>query len=342
MEQNKFQIDSSSMDNEEKNEINKSVQFKNKILIYIKYAVSIGLIILILIKVDFTTTVNILKNVNLQFFIFGLVIMSTGLLVRSYKWKILLDVQTSHIGLLKIFNFYYMSFFFNNFFLGSIGGDAFRFYKVIKYSESKSGAASSVFVERASGFFAAIIIILAIGLWFLFTHQTLFSIKLLIVIIVFGVSVGLIILSFVSIRMKKFNLVIPQKIFKITNILSELAKSVRGYKNHKKILIFALILSFGHHILQSCTIYIFALSINGQVAFLPILFISLLAGILVMIPISLNGIGIQEGTYVFYLEQIGLAAPDAFVIALLARFSILIFSLIGGLLFLIDNDKKHY
>ena len=60
---------------------------------------------------------------------------------------------------------------------------------------------------------------------------------------------------------------------------------------------------------------------------------------LVMIPISLNGVGIQEGSYIFYLEQIGVGGPIALIVAVLVRLSLLIFSLIGAILFLVHGRQ---
>ena len=58
-----------------------------------------------------------------------------------------------------------------------------------------------------------------------------------------------------------------------------------------------------------------------------------------MIPISINGIGLQEGSYVFYLEQLGVAGPVGLLVAVLARGSLLAMSLLGGLLFLSEKTR---
>ena len=143
---------------------------------------------------------------------------------------------------------------------------------------------------------------------------------------------------FASLKAEHLNWPILEKVSKLTNLLDKLAASIRRYNNHRKSLFVALILSFLHHFAQSLTVYYFVIAVSPEVSFLPIIFVSLLAGFLIMIPISLNGLGIQEGTYIFYLEQLGVAAPNALIIALLVRAAILIFSLIGGFLSLIHDQ----
>ena len=97
-------------------------------------------------------------------------------------------------------------------------------------------------------------------------------------------------------------------------------------------------LSLLYHIGNSVALYYFALAANADVSLIPLFFITPLVGLLVMIPVSINGIGIQEGSYVFYLEQIGASGPAALLVAVLARLALLVLSLIGGLLFLVHRE----
>ena len=52
------------------------------------------------------------------------------------------------------------------------------------------------------------------------------------------------------------------------------------------------------------------------------------------LPLSLNGLGIKEGAYVFFFGLAGIAAPQALALALLSRGLTLVVSLIGGAIYL--------
>ena len=99
-------------------------------------------------------------------------------------------------------------------------------------------------------------------------------------------------------------------------------------------------LSFLYHIGNSFALYLFALAANANVSILEVMLITPLVGILVMIPVSVNGLGIQESSYVFYLERVGVAGVAALLTAVLARLALFVFSLIGGLLFLLQSSAS--
>jgi uncharacterized membrane protein YbhN (UPF0104 family) len=54
-----------------------------------------------------------------------------------------------------------------------------------------------------------------------------------------------------------------------------------------------------------------------------------------MIPVSLNGLGIREGAFVFFLAQVGVPEAQALSLALLWLAVLIASSLIGGLVWLV-------
>jgi uncharacterized membrane protein YbhN (UPF0104 family) len=75
-----------------------------------------------------------------------------------------------------------------------------------------------------------------------------------------------------------------------------------------------------------------ALGLNVPTVFYFIL-IPLVA-VATMIPVSLNGLGVREGAFVFFLAQAGVPEDQALSLALLWLGVIIVSSLIGGLVWL--------
>jgi uncharacterized membrane protein YbhN (UPF0104 family) len=75
-----------------------------------------------------------------------------------------------------------------------------------------------------------------------------------------------------------------------------------------------------------------ALGLDVPVAFYFIL-IPLIA-VATMIPVSLNGLGVREGAFVFFLSQVGVPQDQALSLALLWLGVLIASSLIGGLVWL--------
>jgi hypothetical protein len=313
--------------------------FKQKILAIVKYIVSIGMILLILSKIDINDVIDAIKEAKIFMIGNGLLVMAFSMLIRSYKWRLLLKVQGVDVPLITIINFNYMSAFFNNMFLGSIGGDAFRVYRIIDYSKSRSGAASSVIMDRITGFCMAILLVLVFGIGFILTYHSIVSIRILLYLMI---SISIIIISMFLLFLLCIymnNISVLNKISIVSENLKKLVISLWMYRYNSKVIIISMFLSLLYYVTQSIKVYYFALATNIEISIIPFFFITPLVGILRMMPISINGIGIQEGSFVFYLEKIGIAGPSALLVAIMTRVSVLIFSLIGGVLFLIHNGE---
>jgi len=56
-----------------------------------------------------------------------------------------------------------------------------------------------------------------------------------------------------------------------------------------------------------------------------------------LIPVTINGIGLREGAFVFIFTQMGVTASQSLILSLLYRLGIIILSLVGGVLYIIDD-----
>jgi uncharacterized membrane protein YbhN (UPF0104 family) len=122
---------------------------KQAILTLVKWVVSVGLILLILWRADLRDALAALQEVRLSRYAAALLVMAFGILLRAYKWQLLLRVHGAWVALPRLLNLTYISLFLNNFFLGTLGGDAFRIYKAIGYAGTSTPPRSSWTVPRA-------------------------------------------------------------------------------------------------------------------------------------------------------------------------------------------------
>lgn len=309
---------------------------KRRLFTIAKYGISLGLLALIISRVDIGGLASTIKDVSVLLFVVALLIRAMNMLVRSYKWRILLNVHGSTLSFNRIQRINYMSLFFNNFFLGSIGGDAYRVYSTMNYSSTRGGAVSAVIMERATGLFMALAIVLVLGTAFLLGAQGLMTPSLIIalsLLVMLGIAVILVWLKYSA------RITFPTILNRIPRAMAlweDLATSMRAYRNNRGVVVMSLGLSLLFHIVNSFVVYFVALAANANVSVLDVMLITPLVALLIMIPISINGLGVQESSYVFYLEQVGVAGPEALLTAVLARLGLFVFSLIGGLMVLLQ------
>jgi uncharacterized membrane protein YbhN (UPF0104 family) len=112
--------------------------------------------------------------------------------------------------------------------------------------------------------------------------------------------------------------------------------TIQLYRIHIVTLVSAVVLSLLYLVTNSVGMYYYALAANVTVNFIHLIFIVTFAAIIIMIPISINGIGLQEGAIFVYLERVGVDPSSALLVAILPRIGLLLFALLGGLLFVYD------
>ena len=121
--------------------------------------------------------------------------------------------------------------------------------------------------------------------------------------------------------------------------IEKLIDSYIYYKKHKKVLIYVMVLTLAEIFLVVLWSYVIALSLNIGIsltyfaAFIPIVLF------LIRLPISLDGFGINEGTYVYFLGLIGVAETLAFSVGLINHFITIAAILPGGVFYAFDKGK---
>jgi uncharacterized protein (TIRG00374 family) len=298
---------------------------------------SIGLIALILWRADLRATVDALKGLQLVPF-FGALLTSTfAVVLRAYKWHLLLHVQGGSRPFGTSLRVTFMSSFVNNFFLGTLGGDAYRAYHAGDYSKSTGGAATAVLMERATGLLSALLLVFVVGIFLSYDFVTT---ELLPAISLVGFAGFAAIIAAATLGARAARLPLVRRVRRLTRLIEEVSSSLNAYRDHRGLVLFTLLLSLVFHALQSVTLLLFVVAAGVDAPFLTLLFIAPLTGILVVLPISMNGLGVKEGSLVFFLERIGTPGPDALLIALLGRVGNMTISLIGGLLFLLERSSR--
>ena len=83
-------------------------------------------------------------------------------------------------------------------------------------------------------------------------------------------------------------------------------------------------------------------SFGIEVSFLHLLVIITLISVITMIPVSLNGLGVREASYVLFFQSIGVPEGIALSVSLLFFFLVTISSLIGGLFWLMERRGTNH
>lgn len=298
--------------------IKNSWQLNSHLKLFIKLAISAGLLIWIISKIRLDSLGAAISGSNLFLLLAAFLMVNLCMLVSVLKWRPLLTLHKVHIPFARLLSFYYVCLFANNFLPSSIGGDAMRIYDVAKASGKPQEAAASVIAERLLASLA--LALTAAAAWALVSGIGGGSLTswLVVGILVFCLAATVVLFC--------FN-------FREDGKVGRWLCRLGSYKKHPGLLLKVLLLSFlFQFVMVLANIFIFqALGVNipllKHFLFIPVIMA------MSMVPLSINGLGIREGMFVMLYGAAGVDAATALAGALLFFTMITVTSLAGGILF---------
>ena len=289
-------------------------------------------------KVDLHTAFKYLMKANPLYFTLACLSYLVTILVaamRFYFSSHILGFNKKYFQLLQL-NF--VGAFFNNFLPTTFGGDALRGYYLRKGSHvSMAKAAACIIYERYTGM---IVLFWAASLVFLLQSLRLISKSAWQVPnqLIFFTHIG----SIITIFLIPFLPQISNLFFGNSNwIYKKVIEPVVVYWKDLKLMTRVLVLSF---LLQFfvllCHFFIaMALGIKIPLSYYFVFYpLTTLAGF--MIP-SLNGLGVREGTYIYFLSRVNINSEQGLAFSICWLIILLITSFIGGLVYMFGDFRKH-
>ena len=257
--------------------------------------------------------------------------------VFSFRWQILVSGFGLKIPTGKLFKFYLIGLFFNNFLPTGIGGDVFRIYNLIRESGERTFSFASVMVERLMGISATLFLTL-VAILGLYRQFDIWLVLYTAVSILTGI-VLFFLLVFNDRFVEWFSRVMePLKFLRLGERALKFINALRVFRENKKIYLKVMIVSVLAQVIIIFKIYLVAIALAIDVTFWYLLFVVPLTFMLTMFP-SINGIGFREGGYVILLGKLGITKAAALSLSLLTIIIPMFVSILGGLLFVFQNRK---
>lgn len=277
-----------------------------------------------------------LKSWNAVYFLCAVLLGVVTNVIFAYRWRITLTVSGVKVSLLTLVKFYFVGTFFNLFLPTALGVDVVRGYDLAMHSGKKMEAVTSVLVEKIVSFFAlAFIALLALML----SSRTIKDATVTTVILI--ACLGYFTLAAIVFNAKVMNRLVAMlkfiKPWDISKRLDRMVDSLHAFTAHKAILWQCFALSI---ICQTLTIlagYSLALAINLKLP--PIYFFMVLPmiWIIMMVPLSINGLGVREGAFVFFFTRLGVSDSAALLLSFLTLSRRIALGLIGGIIYLLGQ-----
>lgn len=295
-----------------------------------KIAFSTGLLGLLLFSTDLKLLSNVLLEVDLRYFAILLTISIVSMIVSAYKWQSLLVADGIDRGLWILVRYYLIGIYFNNFLPTSIGGDAMRAWLVSARYGRGLLAITSVFAERLSGLVALLLVAGTLSLeGNLFPMQRWLGAGLLFAVLALAVLVK-------GIWWKPLLAPFPDNFrTKIENFFATLSK----YRTDRRVMFTMGWTSLIYPFLVGLVYYYAGRAFSVYIPFFDLVVISSLVTLLTLVPVSLNGLGLREGGFVYFLGLQGVPQAQALSLSMLVFGSTLLLSAVGGILLLFERSR---
>ena len=309
-------------------------KMRSRLAFLVKLSVGLSLITFIFSKIEWQSFINTVLRINPVFVIIPMIMFFfPGVWVSVLKWKRLLVAHNISLPFSKLYFYYLIGTFFNNFLPTSVGGDVSRIYYLSGVTNRPAEITSSIFMERLTGVMALFLLstcFLGANISFAFTHPTFLYMESFFLV----AFVCLFLLIYYSDRLftrrssqSTFYHFLGSKVIKLVEAIGE-------YRDNKKLLSEALFLSIGFVLVGVCSTYLYFLSIGITIPLSKLVLIYCLIQLLGLIPISINSLGINEGAFMLLFGALGIKPVDALTVALLGRAILMLASLGGGIAFI--------
>ncbi len=309
---------------------------QDKFVTLLKIVVSLGLITLALARANLAEVATQLGSARLWLVGLALLLYVLAIVVNGLKWQVLLRAQGIHVPFAAMLRFLFVGFFFNNFLPANVGGDVMRGYGLARYTDRTADAAVSVIVDRVVGLTAYLSTAVAAAIVAVnFTgHEELEQVEWVAIIVLLGLLLGFGVLLSRRLRGLISRVFGWRWLSPLAPLWGRVSEAFNAYRFRYA----ALAQAFGIALLGIlCTTFVnwcLSQAMGGYMALAAIFLFNPLIALVLMIPISIGGIGVSQTAYPFFFGLAGVPTDHALAVSLLIYAVAVVASLPGGVLWL--------
>ena len=305
---------------------------------WLKAAISVALLAVLIWKSNLNALVGVMAETDLRIYIAAFLLFLFQQFVVAYCWQLLLRAQENRVPFFRTLEVHFVGSFFGTFLPSSITMDIVRAYRLSRHLRRGVDAASSMFVTRVVGFWVnfvlASIVAVPIGQA---THNPHLAWTLVAITLGFVAAIWMALNRW---SMQLLRRILQRlKLAKIADKLQHTRDAILQFSFAKQAIFKLLAFSLFFQIVGIVVIFLVGRAVNINLGighyFIYIPLITALA----VLPISVLGIGIREGAFVFFFAQAGVPQAQALSLSLLLFLQSLLMALIGGVWYMFDKAK---
>jgi len=291
-------------------------------------------------KIDFTKTVDVLREANLAWFVGAVVITVATVPVLAARWGRLLQAHDIVEPLSWLTRAYFVAYTAGQVLPTSLGGDAVRIVETSRRHSGRTAVVTgTVILERGLGgattvLLGAIGFLLSVGRYDVGAYLWLegaFVFGTIVLAFVFFARSARPLLRRVQPLLRRVRLERPLRAF---------YEGVHHYRSRPRLLAGVLAVTFVVQAIRVLAIWACARAVGIEVGVRLYYVMGPLLFLVMLVPFTLNGIAVREAFFVSFLGTVGVGANQAFAAGFLFFFVTLLLAVPGGAIMLWEGIRS--
>lgn len=304
---------------------------RKRISFFLRVAVSLGLIVFMISKLDVGSMMRFLRRADPFFVFWTLVAVLTDRALMAFRWMKLVQALGVHASRAKLVKIFFLSTFFGSFLPSGVGGEAVRAASFSKLTSRGIEGVASVVMDRLIGFLSMLLTgLLSLTIFYrVYPHPALLYVVLVgSVILTAGLGLAL---------AQPVHRALLERFRGGTTRLAEWTRktieAMARYREKLGTLGFVLGMSIGVQLLRVLQAWLLSESMGlGTPGIYFFCFVPPIL-IITMLPISVGGWGTANLAYVALFSSVGMDPDGAFVLSVLILALGVVGNLPGGLIY---------
>lgn len=308
-----------------------------------KVAISALLVLWVFSRVDLRQVADILASAHIGYWVMALVLYLGAITANAVKWQILLRAQGADVPLRSLLSYTFVGVFFNNFLPANVGGDVMRGYGLRQHTEHLADAAVSVIVDRVVGLIAymsAAVVAAIIVVNVMQDGHNLQAVEYLAFLALAVIAGGFAVLLSRRLRALIGRIFQWRWLAPLAPVYGRISDAFGAYRFRYGALALAFVVALVGLMLSNLVNWLLAESLGGGIPLLYICLFNPLIALVLLVPISIGGIGVNQNAYPFFFGLLGIPQHLSLAVSLLMQAIIILSSLPGGILWLRMRSER--
>lgn len=309
----------------------KNPKFKT-VLTIARVVVGLGLILFLFWALDISEILTNIRGVNGTYLVYASIPYFLFIIVSAWRWQVLLDFKKFNIPFGRTLMIYFISLFFNNFLPTTVGGDMMRVVYTMK--DRRADSLATVIVDRILGFVGLFVFALMAVFYLLIVKNDTEFLPFMVIGLI-----AVLLVTYVFFSERAYNFFSPLigklRFFRLGERVNRLHEAGTEYGGAWGTITLCIMQSVIIQATLAIAPFFVLLGMgHTEIGIIPFFIYVPIINVISMIPVSLNGLGIRENSYVLLFSRVGLDGEVSLAMSLLSFFIIFVYSLIGGVMFL--------